>query len=71
MLKDAQSLISENNKHCTESKKEEEKSRYKVSNLKLLDFWYVKVLKKTFCFAIRVTSRVHKTLQILIIPKKF
>jgi len=38
MLKDAQSLVSENSGHCTESEKEEEKSRHRVGNLKLLDF---------------------------------
>ena len=38
MLKDAQSLVSENSGHRTESEKEKEKSRHRVGNLKLLDF---------------------------------
>jgi len=38
MLKDAQSPVSENGRHYTGSEKEEEKSKHRMDNLKLLDF---------------------------------
>jgi len=45
------------------SEKREERSRYRVGNLRLPDLQYVEILKRRFCFAVRMTSRVCRILQ--------
>ena len=58
VLENAQDLTSGNEvhrmislgRHCIESEKRRERLKYKVDNLELLDFQYVKVLKESFLF---------------------
>ena len=44
------------------SEKRRERSRYRVDNLRLPDLQYVEILKRRFCSAVKMTSRVCRIL---------